>query len=235
MGKKKNDGFRTHTFFRRMHLELVHFSFSCVRLLSLSIPFSVIILICLYFKGYNLKLNYHFHTTWWWSIILIFFDVELSFPHYLMLNNHFHTIWCWTIIHALLEVNALFPHYLRLNYHFHTTWCLTITFTLLDVEVSFTHYLTLNYHFHTIWYLNDIFTLCLIMSFILFYLFSGVLVFMLPPESGEKVSLGVTVLLSMTVYQLLIAETIPPTSEVIPLIGKCACIVILAICSEINW
>jgi hypothetical protein len=47
----------------------------------------------------------------------------------------------------------------------------------------------------------------------------GVLVFCLPPESGEKVSLGVTVLLAMTVYQLLIAEAIPPTSEVIPLIG----------------
>ena len=47
----------------------------------------------------------------------------------------------------------------------------------------------------------------------------GILVFCLPPESGEKVSLGVTVLLAMTVYQLLIAEAIPPTSEVVPLIG----------------
>ena len=32
----------------------------------------------------------------------------------------------------------------------------------------------------------------------------GILVFCLPPESGEKVSLSVTVLLAMTVYQLLI-------------------------------
>jgi len=48
----------------------------------------------------------------------------------------------------------------------------------------------------------------------------GTLVFFLPPESGEKVSLSVTVLLAMTVYQLLIAETIPATSEVIPLIGE---------------
>ena len=47
----------------------------------------------------------------------------------------------------------------------------------------------------------------------------GILVFCLPPESGEKVALGVTVLLAMTVYQLLIAETIPPTSDDIPLIG----------------
>jgi len=48
----------------------------------------------------------------------------------------------------------------------------------------------------------------------------GILVFCLPPESGEKVSLSVTVLLAMTVYQLLIAETIPATSDVIPLIGE---------------
>ena len=48
----------------------------------------------------------------------------------------------------------------------------------------------------------------------------GILVFYLPPESGEKVSLGVTVLLSMSVFQLLIAENMPPTSEVVPLIGK---------------
>ena len=55
----------------------------------------------------------------------------------------------------------------------------------------------------------------------------GTLVFLLPPESGEKVSLSVTVLLAMTVYQLLIAETIPATSEVIPLIGQ-YCAIILA-------
>jgi len=51
----------------------------------------------------------------------------------------------------------------------------------------------------------------------------GILVFCLPPESGEKVSLSVTVLLAMTVYQLLIAETIPATSDVIPLIGEPFC------------
>jgi len=60
----------------------------------------------------------------------------------------------------------------------------------------------------------------------------GILVFFLPPESGEKVSLSVTVLLAMTVYQLLIAETIPATSEVIPLIGQVFMCVNVA---EITW
>ncbi|KAI8495296.1 acetylcholine-gated cation-selective channel [Branchiostoma belcheri] len=42
--------------------------------------------------------------------------------------------------------------------------------------------------------------------------------FYLPANSGEKVSLGVTVLLALTVFQLLVAESMPP-SENIPLIG----------------
>uniref|UniRef100_A0A8D2LG76 Cholinergic receptor nicotinic alpha 10 subunit n=1 Tax=Varanus komodoensis TaxID=61221 RepID=A0A8D2LG76_VARKO len=43
--------------------------------------------------------------------------------------------------------------------------------------------------------------------------------FYLPADSGEKVSLGVTVLLALTVFQLLVAESMPP-SENVPLIGK---------------
>ncbi|XP_043369869.1 neuronal acetylcholine receptor subunit alpha-9 isoform X3 [Dermochelys coriacea] len=38
-------------------------------------------------------------------------------------------------------------------------------------------------------------------------------------DSGEKVSLGVTVLLALTVFQLMVAESMPP-SENVPLIGK---------------
>ncbi|KAK3602116.1 hypothetical protein CHS0354_023095 [Potamilus streckersoni] len=43
--------------------------------------------------------------------------------------------------------------------------------------------------------------------------------FCLPPDSGEKITLGLTVLLAFSVFMLLIAENMPPTSEYIPLIG----------------
>lgn len=43
--------------------------------------------------------------------------------------------------------------------------------------------------------------------------------FLLPPDSGEKITLGLTVLLAFSVFMLLIAENMPPTSEYIPLIG----------------
>ena len=48
------------------------------------------------------------------------------------------------------------------------------------------------------------------------------LVFYLPPESGEKVNMGVTVLLALTVFLLLVAESMPPQSKNIPLAGKWA-------------
>ena len=48
----------------------------------------------------------------------------------------------------------------------------------------------------------------------------GAMVFCLPPESGEKISLAMTVLLTMTVFMLVVMENIPPTSEVVPLLGE---------------
>jgi len=50
--------------------------------------------------------------------------------------------------------------------------------------------------------------------------FLTVLVFYLPSDSGEKVSLCVSILLSLTVFFLLLAEIIPPTSLAVPLLGK---------------
>ena len=63
-------------------------------------------------------------------------------------------------------------------------------------------------------YMINVVAPCLLMSIL------ALLVFYLPPDSGEKVSLGITVLLSFSVFLLLIAENVPKTSDYVPLIGK---------------
>lgn len=65
-------------------------------------------------------------------------------------------------------------------------------------------------------YIFNLLIPCMMISFL------APLGFYLPADSGEKVSLGVTVLLALTVFQLLVAESMPP-SESVPLIGESRC------------
>jgi hypothetical protein len=48
------------------------------------------------------------------------------------------------------------------------------------------------------------------------YFISG---FLLPAESGEKVSLEVTVLLSQSVFLLVISDFLPPSADNFPILG----------------
>jgi len=58
-----------------------------------------------------------------------------------------------------------------------------------------------------------------VVTFYHLLLLRALFVFYLPPDSGEKVSLGITVLLSFSVFLLRISENVPKTSDCIPLIG----------------
>ncbi|KAK0422424.1 hypothetical protein QR680_007564 [Steinernema hermaphroditum] len=65
----------------------------------------------------------------------------------------------------------------------------------------------------TLYYLYNVVFPCMMMSVL------TLLVFFLPPDSGEKIALGITVLLAFSVFVLAIAEKMPETSDSMPLIG----------------
>lgn len=44
--------------------------------------------------------------------------------------------------------------------------------------------------------------------------------FTTPPDCGEKLTLGVTILLSMSVFMLQLTDILPPTSESVSIIGE---------------
>ena len=74
--------------------------------------------------------------------------------------------------------------------------------------------ITLRIRRKTLYYMYNIVFPCMMMSTL------TVLVFCMPPDSGEKIALGVTVILAFSVFMLAIAEKMPETSESIPLIGQ---------------
>ncbi|XP_077988497.1 neuronal acetylcholine receptor subunit alpha-10-like [Glandiceps talaboti] len=66
----------------------------------------------------------------------------------------------------------------------------------------------------SLFYMFNLVTPCLIISSLV------LMGFYLPADAGEKITLCITLLLALTVFLLLVAETMPPTSEVVPLIGQ---------------
>nr|XP_011439437.1 neuronal acetylcholine receptor subunit alpha-10 [Crassostrea gigas] len=65
----------------------------------------------------------------------------------------------------------------------------------------------------TLYYMYNVIFPCIMMSAL------TLLVFCLPPDSGEKIALGITVLLAFSVFMLAVAENLPETSEFVPLIS----------------
>ncbi|CAG7672464.1 unnamed protein product [Allacma fusca] len=66
----------------------------------------------------------------------------------------------------------------------------------------------------TLFYTVNLIIPCMGISFL------TVLTFYLPSDSGEKVTLAISILISLHVFFLLVVEIIPPTSLVVPLLGK---------------
>ncbi|GFR96694.1 neuronal acetylcholine receptor subunit alpha-6 [Elysia marginata] len=72
---------------------------------------------------------------------------------------------------------------------------------------------TIHLRRRTLYYTYNVIIPCVMLSCL------TLLVFWMSPTSGEKVTLGLTVLLAFSVFMLLIAENMPATSNFVPLIG----------------
>ncbi|XP_068211486.1 acetylcholine receptor subunit beta-like 1 [Palaemon carinicauda] len=79
-------------------------------------------------------------------------------------------------------------------------------------ETDITFYITIRRK--TLFYTVNLILPTVLISFLC------ILVFYLPAEAGEKVTLGISILLSLVVFLLLVSKILPPTSLVLPLIAK---------------
>ena len=75
--------------------------------------------------------------------------------------------------------------------------------------VEYTLYLRRRYTF----YVMNVIVPCILLSVLV------MVGFCLPPDAGEKISLGISVLLAYTVFLLMVAENVPRTSLRTPVIG----------------
>lgn len=103
---------------------------------------------------------------------------------------------------------------------------------MLDVTaeegVQFDHfepnefYVVINYTIHlkrrATYYFFNLLVPCGLIGFL------ATLGFTLPPESGEKLPLGATILFSLIVFLNMISESMPANSDTVPLLGTIICV-----------
>jgi hypothetical protein len=77
-------------------------------------------------------------------------------------------------------------------------------------EVNFVLYLSRKPNY----YILNLIVPCLLIILV------ALAVFWLPAESGEKVSLGVTILLAFSVFQIVLADSTPANSDYTPVLGN---------------
>ena len=87
---------------------------------------------------------------------------------------------------------------------------------------------TINMRRGSLFYIINLIAPCFLIFLISF------LGFFLPVESGEKVNLEITILLALVVFLLMVGETMPPTPDAIPILGRLSFNVCLQVHKESN-
>lgn len=93
----------------------------------------------------------------------------------------------------------------------HVEWNLVYYSCCIEPYPDITYYIQIRRR--PLFYVFNMILPCILITLV------ALLGFYIPSDSGEKVTMGITTLLSMTVFMMLVAENMPPTSDVLPLIG----------------
>ncbi|XP_072918335.1 neuronal acetylcholine receptor subunit alpha-2-like [Hemitrygon akajei] len=127
----------------------------------------------------------------------------------------------WTFDKAKIDLISMHRHVDQQDYWESGEWAIVSAvgnYNIKKYECCAEVYSDITYSFIIrrlpLFYTINLIVPCLLISFL------TVLVFYLPSDCGEKITLCISVLLSLTVFLLLITEIIPSTSLVIPLIGE---------------
>lgn len=75
----------------------------------------------------------------------------------------------------------------------------------------------------TLFYINNLIVPCVVLALL------TATAFLFPPETGERISLMITILLGMTVFMIVVIDAIPSTSEVTPLISTYFSVVMIEV------
>lgn len=75
----------------------------------------------------------------------------------------------------------------------------------------------------SLFYINNLVVPCIVLALL------TATAFLFPPETGERISLTITILLGMTVFMIVVVDAIPSTSEVTPLISTYFSVVMIEV------
>ncbi|XP_071102064.1 neuronal acetylcholine receptor subunit alpha-10-like isoform X1 [Haliotis cracherodii] len=126
----------------------------------------------------------------------------------------------WTYDGLQLDLIMNSPHGDTSNYIHNSEWLLVKLLVKRNVvyySCCDEPYPDITYYIHIrrrpLFYIFNMILPCILITLV------ALLGFYIPSDSGEKVTMGITTLLSMTVFMMLVTENMPPTSDVLPLIG----------------
>ena len=156
---------------------------------------------------------------WVAGSVKVFCVIDLTYFPFDSQACYFH-LNSWSYDSRYLSFYSNYEHIVMINRH-HPQWSVVNSSAMLETKITDDDgsvYQSLIYKIYLDrkprFYINTIVTPCSLLSLLC------LLMFCLPADNGEKVSLGMTVLLSFTVFQLLIADIMPRTSDELPLLCK---------------